>query len=72
MITVTTTVGLTAGHTDVSLWYLVNGDRTTNIKYDEREFQSIRWFQFDEVPFDRADPHMKRFLSKLGNAASSF
>lgn len=65
MLTITTTVGLSAGHTDVSLWYLVNADRTTKIKYDEEEFQSIQWFSFDEVPFERADPHMRRFLSKL-------
>ncbi|MES2072799.1 MAG: NUDIX hydrolase [Pseudomonadota bacterium] len=69
MVTVTTTVGLTAGHTDVSLWYVVKADRTTNIKYDEEEFQSIRWFQFGEVPFERTDPHMRRFLSKLVNTA---
>ncbi|CAN7712679.1 NUDIX hydrolase [Duganella sp. LjRoot269] len=65
MLTVTTTVGLTAGHTDVSLWYVVNADRTKRIQYDEEEFQSIRWFPFDEVPFERSDPHMRRFLSKL-------
>jgi 8-oxo-dGTP diphosphatase len=65
MVTVTTTVGLTAGHTDVSLWYVVNADRTKQIKYDEEEFQAVRWFPFDDVPFDRSEPHMKRFLSKL-------
>lgn len=68
MVTVTTTVGLTAGHTDVSLWYVVKSDRTTKIKYDEEEFQSIRWFPVGEVPFERTDPHMRRFLSKLYNS----
>jgi 8-oxo-dGTP diphosphatase len=65
MLTITTTVGLTAGHTDVSFWYVIKADRSQPIKYDEREFVSIRWFRFNEVPFERADPHMKRFLAKL-------
>lgn len=64
-VTVTTTVGLTAGHTDVSLWYVVRACRHQSIKFDEREFEGVRWFPFDEVPFERADPHMKRFLTKL-------
>ncbi|MBV6324193.1 NUDIX hydrolase [Duganella violaceipulchra] len=65
LVTVTATVGLTAGHTDVSLWYLVRASRHQAIKFDEREFVGVRWFPFDEVPLERADPHMKRFLSKL-------
>jgi 8-oxo-dGTP pyrophosphatase MutT (NUDIX family) len=65
MLTTTTTVGLTAGHTDVSLWYVLNADRASRIEYDEAEFESIRWFPFDQVPFERSDPHMRRFLSKL-------
>jgi 8-oxo-dGTP pyrophosphatase MutT (NUDIX family) len=64
-VTVTTTVGLTAGHTDVSLWYVVRAGRHQSIQFDEREFAGIRWFAFDEVPLERSDPHMKRFLAKL-------
>ena len=64
-VTVTATVGLTAGHTDVSLWYVVRANRHQSIKFDEREFEGVRWFPFDEVPLERADPHMKRFLAKL-------
>jgi 8-oxo-dGTP pyrophosphatase MutT (NUDIX family) len=30
MVTVTETVGLTSGHTDVSLWYVVQGDRAAD------------------------------------------
>jgi hypothetical protein len=33
--------------------------------YDSREFNSIQWFGFDEIPYDRADPHMQRFVNKL-------
>jgi 8-oxo-dGTP pyrophosphatase MutT (NUDIX family) len=63
-VTVTTTVGLTAGHTDVSLWYVVRASRHQSIQFDEGEFVGIRWFPFDEVPLERTDPHMKRFLAK--------
>lgn len=65
LITVTTTVGVTAGHTDVSLWYVIHADRTQAINHDDAEFQSIQWFAFDQVPFGRSDPHMRRFISKL-------
>ncbi|MET3116768.1 8-oxo-dGTP diphosphatase [Undibacterium sp. GrIS 1.8] len=64
-VTITATVGLTAGHTDVSLWYVLRASRHQNIRFDEREFEGICWFPFNEVPFERADPHMKRFLAKL-------
>ncbi|MES2116571.1 MAG: NUDIX hydrolase [Pseudomonadota bacterium] len=67
MLTVTTTVGLTAGHTDVSLWYVVRADRTALMQFDEDEFLSIQWFRFDEVPYERAEPHLKRFLGKLSS-----
>lgn len=65
MVTCTTTVGLTAGHTDVSLWYLVNASRHQTLAYDTSEFNSVRWFAFTEAPLDRSDPHLGRFLNKL-------
>jgi 8-oxo-dGTP pyrophosphatase MutT (NUDIX family) len=65
MITVTTTVGLTAGHTDVSLWYVIEGDRRREIAFDRTEFEDARWFAFPEVPLDRSEPHLARFLRKL-------
>lgn len=64
-VTVTDTVGLTAGHTDVSLWYVVHARRDQTMTFDEREFDSVRWFAFDAVPFARTDPQMRRFLTKL-------
>lgn len=67
MVTCTTTVGLTAGHTDVSLWYLVHADRTQNISYDRSEFNSVCWFPLSEAPLHRADPHLGRFIKKLGS-----
>lgn len=65
LVTVTTTVGLTAGHTDVSLWYVVRASRHQVIHFDESEFEDVCWFPFDAVPFERSDPHLRRFLDKL-------
>lgn len=66
MVTCTTTVGLTSGHIDVSLWYVITAERTQRINYDEQEFLGIRWFPYADVPFHRSDPHLARFLAKLG------
>ncbi|WIT13625.1 NUDIX hydrolase [Paucibacter sediminis] len=65
MITLAETVGLTAGHTDVSLWYVVRAERGQVLKYDEDEFNGVSWFSFSDVPFGRTDPHMHRFIQKL-------
>lgn len=67
MITSATTVGLTSGHTDVSLWYVVRTERDQPITYDANEFHGVRWFAFSEVPYERSDPHMRRFVKKLGS-----
>lgn len=64
-LTITDTVGKTAGHTDVSIWYVLRGDRSAKLLFDTSEFRSIRWFHKDEVPLDRTDKHMHRFLKKL-------
>ena len=64
-VTASTTVGLTAGHTDVSLWYVVEASRAQPIVVDDSEFTDVRWFAFDAVPLARAEPHMQRFLAKL-------
>jgi 8-oxo-dGTP diphosphatase len=65
MISCTTTVGLTAGHRDVSLWYVVKGSRKQRLTFDEQEFKAAQWFRFGEVPFHRSDPHLRRFIEKL-------
>jgi 8-oxo-dGTP diphosphatase len=65
MVTWTTTVGLTAGHTDISLWYVLRGNREQPIEYDRAEFHAVRWFPRDQVPLQRSEPHMARFLKKL-------
>ncbi len=70
MITCTETVGLTAGHIDVSLWYVVRAGRQQAMAFDHEEFETIRWFSFDEAPFDRTDPHLARFIAKLRQGQS--
>jgi 8-oxo-dGTP diphosphatase len=65
MVTCTTTVGLAAGHVDVSLWYVVAVDRSQGIQFDEEEFAAVRWFRYSDVPLQRSDPYLGRFLTKL-------
>jgi len=64
-LTITETVGKTAGHTDVSLWYTLRGNRTEDISFDVSEFWAVSWFHKDDVPLERSDIHMERFLRKL-------
>lgn len=64
-ITSTVTVGSTAGHTDVSLWYILRGDSSKPLQFDIEEFSSVKWFNFDEIPFQKSDPHMRRFIDKF-------
>ncbi len=64
-LTITETVGQTAGHWDVSLWYVVLGDRYQPISFDETEFNTVQWFHRDDVPKDRVEPELARFLAKL-------
>jgi 8-oxo-dGTP diphosphatase len=67
-LTTTQTVGLTAGHTDVTLWYVLEASIADSFAFDKNEFSEIRWFAFEEI-LDREiaifDPHMQRFVRKL-------
>jgi 8-oxo-dGTP diphosphatase len=65
MVTCTTTVGLTSGHTDVSLWYVVQSSKSAPMTYDPQEFIAIGWFDFAAAPLARSDPHLARFIRKL-------
>ncbi len=67
-LTVTRTVGIDAGHTDVSMWFLVASCREQPLKLDRNEFRAARWWSPAElVAIDptRADPHVTRFLAKI-------
>lgn len=66
-LTVTKTVGLTAGHTDISLWYILEGCSSTSYNFDSEEFIQIRWFSPSKIPYKQSDPHMKRCMEKLSS-----
>ncbi|MGA5304748.1 NUDIX domain-containing protein [Nucisporomicrobium flavum] len=66
-LTVTETVGVDAGHTDVSLWYLATVGRDEPLSADEGEFAAVRWWTRAEIAAAdpaRFDPHLGRFLAK--------
>ena len=65
MLTISETVGISAGHLDVSLWYVINADRRRELEFDPAEFNSVQWFHSSVAPISRSDPHLQRFLSKL-------
>lgn len=64
-ITSTITVGVTAGHTDVTLWYLLKGQNEQRYRFDVDEFNDIKWFSIDDIPYNKSDPHLYRFINKL-------
>jgi 8-oxo-dGTP pyrophosphatase MutT (NUDIX family) len=66
-LTVTRTRG-EHSHTDVSFWFVLDGDQDMRIEADPREARAVRWFDLDdpaEWAQDRFDPHMARFRDKL-------
>jgi 8-oxo-dGTP pyrophosphatase MutT (NUDIX family) len=65
MVTCTTTVGISAGHVDVSLWYVVHADRNQSLTFDETEFHAVKWFDFSALPLERCEPHLARFIEKF-------
>jgi len=69
MITASETVALTAGHQDVSLWYVVRVEPDQQICFDKAEFHGVRWFDHEELPYERSDPHLRRFVEKLRSQA---
>lgn len=67
-VTNTRTVGLTPGHTDVSLWYLLRGNIHDFVRYDKSEFTDVEWYTFDEILQSDPtifDPHLQRFTRKI-------
>jgi 8-oxo-dGTP diphosphatase len=67
-LTATVTGGIGAGHTDVSIWYLVPGDRGWSVP-EHDEFRAARWWTPPEIAAagDVFDPHFRRFLRKLSS-----
>jgi hypothetical protein len=72
-VTVTRTVGLESGHTDVSLWYAISGTARSPIRLDDTEFTGGRWWTAAELASGdpaRLDPHFGRFFAKIRSAIS--
>ena len=68
MVSVTTTIGATAGHVDVSLWYGFAVATAARLAPDPREFAGARWWPCADVahgPSTRFGPGVPRFLAKL-------
>lgn len=66
-LTVSTTIGLDPGHTDVSLWFIGEASRRLRLTLDLVEFRGVRWWSLDEVASADEkdfDPHFHRFLRK--------
>ncbi len=65
-LTVTRTIGIDAGHTDVSLWFIAAGRREQPLTIDRREFRAARWWSLaeaDAAQTNAVDPHFARFFS---------
>jgi 8-oxo-dGTP diphosphatase len=70
-VTVTTTIGLDRGHTDVSLWFILEGSRDLELTLDEVEFRGARWWSLEEVTAadgETFDPHFQRFMRKVSSS----
>lgn len=66
-LTVTETVGVDAGHTDVSLWFPAEVRRDQPLTVDGGEFAGVRWWSRAELAAAdpaRFDPHLGRYLAK--------
>jgi len=75
MVAQTRTVGMSAGHTDVTLWYVIESDAEVAPAGDAVEFTGWRWWTFEEVlAADPAilDPHLPRFVAKLAALLTTF
>jgi len=64
-VTVTETVGIDSGHTDVSLWFVFHSDSLSRPQFDDAEFKSLEWYELGSIPFARSHPDMQRFVDKL-------
>lgn len=73
-ITSNRTVGLTPGHVDISLWYLLRGNVYEHLHYDKSEFYDTEWYTFREIlESDPAifDTHLQRFTQKVAGYLKS-
>lgn len=71
MATLVNTVGISAGHVDVCLWYVVDGDRQTPMAFSDDEFNTVQWFHHKELPRENIEPDMQRFVKKFYGLADA-
>jgi len=64
-VAVTESVWYTEKHTDISLWYLLRADSNCQLNINKKELNQIRWFDWDQIPFECSDPHLMRFIRKV-------
>jgi 8-oxo-dGTP pyrophosphatase MutT (NUDIX family) len=67
-VTVNRTGGVDAGHTDVSLWFVLAGHRGMSLITDVTEFNEARWWSSADIQTTDPrifDPHYLRFLAKV-------
>jgi len=67
-ITVTRTTGADRGHLDVSLWFVLVGERDMALTIDRAEFTEARWWTPADVLAadpEGFDPHYRRFVAKV-------
>ncbi len=50
---------------------VLKGDRFKPLEFDAREFESIQWFHKNDIPLEKSDPHMARFIEKLNNLSKA-
>lgn len=61
-------------HIDVTLWFVLMGDRAQGLCVDEREARSVEWLAIDDPAVwvgHRPDPQTRRFLSELTTALTA-
>jgi hypothetical protein len=69
-LTVTRTVDVDSGHTDVSLWFTAEVMADQTITPDLRAFHEARWWtppQIASADPARFGPHLGRFIAKLAD-----
>ena len=52
-------------HVDVNIWYALRCSNKEMINFDPNEFNDVQWILLDELPFDKTDRDLKRFVRKL-------
>lgn len=69
-VTRAVTRNVDAGHTDVSLWYILESSVDAPLTPDPGEFRDVGWWPLAALP-TRAEPNLPRLVAKLDAAIRS-